>query len=73
MMKLAIAAAMLMASLFTVSAPAEACGYGKADSAKVYGWSGRRGYYRRGRVYGSRAYVGGRAVRRARVYRRRWR
>ena len=56
-MKLTIAAAILMASLFTISAPAEACGYGKADSAKVYGWSGRRAYYRRGRVYGSRAYV----------------
>ncbi len=71
MMKLAIAAALLMASLFTISAPAEACGYGKADSAKVYGWSGRRGYYRRGRVYGTRAYAGRRIVRRRRVYRRR--
>jgi len=65
MMKLAIAVAMLMASLFTISAPAEACGYGKADTAKVYGWSKHRRYYKRGRVYGNRAYVG----KHARAYR----
>jgi hypothetical protein len=74
MMKLAIAAAMLMASLLTISAPADACGYRNAGTAKVYGWSGRRAVrrgYRRGRVYGSRAYAGRRIARRNRVNRRR--
>ncbi len=72
MMKLAIAAAMLMASLLTISAPAEACGYGKADTAKVYGWSKRPGYCRRGpRVYDSRASICWRSMGRTRVFRRR--
>ncbi len=72
MMKLAIAAAMLMASLLTISAPAEACGYGKADTAKVYRWSGRPGYCRRGpRIYSSRASFCWRSVGRTRVFRRR--
>jgi hypothetical protein len=76
MMKLAVAAAMLMASLLTISVPADACGYRNAGTAKVYGWSGRRAVrrgYRRGRVYGSRAYAGRRIARRNRVNRRRWR
>ena len=81
MMKLAIAAAMLMASLLTISAPAEACGYGKADTAKVYGKadtakvygrSKRPGYCRRGpRVYDSRASICWRSMGRTRVFRRR--
>ena len=71
-MRLAIAAAMLMASFFTTSAPAEACGYGKAGTAKVYRWSRRPSYCRRGpRVYDASASICWRTVGRTRVYRRR--
>jgi len=86
MMKLAIAGAMLAASLFTISisAPAAACGYRNAGTAKVYGYTRRRpavaGWryrkarrYNRRRYYGNRAYVGRRVARRNRVNRRRWR
>jgi hypothetical protein len=69
MMKPTIAGAMLTASLFTISAPAEACGYRHADTAKVYGWCGRRTVRRGTRFTTVWDCAGRRIVRRRRVIR----